>query len=105
MNAKELNTNIEFQFCDGTKTELTLSFYRIYQLRQKNKNLYERYSRIMQKKQTDELETITILYTAYVCAHLDSEEIMNEEEFMILCGSDRMEANNAAYALMRPKKH
>lgn len=103
MDAKTLNTNVEFEFCDGTKTEMTLAFYKIYQLKNKRKDLYDRYTKIMSKKNTEELETITVLYTAYVCAHLD-EEVMTEEEFMILCGSDREAVSNAAYMLMRPKK-
>lgn len=105
MNVKIPNTAVEFEFCDGTKTELNLAFYKLYQMKAKYKNLYERYMKIMSKNRTDEIETITILYTAYVCAHLDEENIMSEEEFMILCGSDRVSVQEVAYSLMRPKKH
>ena len=34
---KKLNTTWEFEFCDGTTTELTLTFYKLYQLKAKNK--------------------------------------------------------------------
>lgn len=104
MDNRISNTFVKFEFCDGSETEMTLAFYLLYKLRAKNKNLYERYMKIMSKQQTDEVETIVVLYTAYVCAHLD-EEVMSEEEFMILCGSDREKVMNAAYALTKPKKY
>lgn len=103
MDKRVSNTLVEFEFCDGNKTTMTLAFYLLYKLRTKNKPLYDRYMKIMSKQQTDEVETIVVLYTAYVCAHMD-EEIMSEEEFMISCGSDREKVMNAAYALTKPKK-
>jgi hypothetical protein len=103
MNTKKLNTSTEFEFCDGTKTELTLAFYALYQLRAKNKSLYERYNKIMNNKNPEELEMVTILYTAYVCAHLE-EEVMSEEEFFMACGSDRIALRNALEVLTNPKK-
>lgn len=104
MDKKVMNTTIEFEFCDGTKTELTLAFIKLYELRAKNKAQYEKYSKIMSKGTTDELETITVLYTAYLCAHLGEEGLLTEMEFVELCGSDRLAAQNAAYSLIRPKK-
>lgn len=103
---KKINTTIDFEFYDGTTAKMTLTFYALYQLKSKNKSLYERYTQIMSsKKSTDELEMITILYTAYVCANLaEYESIMNEEEFMIKCGSDRDAVGKAVTALVRPKK-
>lgn len=101
---KKLNTTYEFEFCDGTKTDLTLAFYKVYQLKAKNKALYAKYNKIATREDVDEIEMITILYTAYVCAHLDDEELMTEEEFMILCGSDRVAVGNAVAALFQPKK-
>lgn len=104
--SKKLNTIIEFEFCDGTTAKMTLQFYALYQLKTKDKKLYEKYSAIMAKPRiTDELEMITIMYTAYVCANLDNyEDIMSEVEFMILCGSDRSAINRAYRELTQPKK-
>ena len=101
---KKLNTTYEFEFCDGTKAELTLTFYKLYQLKAKHKAMYDRYMKIMSKKETEELEMIELLYIAYVCAHLNDEKLMTEEDFMILCGSDRKAVINAVRGLTQPKK-
>lgn len=101
---KKLNTTWEFEFCDGTTTELTLTFYKLYQLKAKNKALYDKYMKIMSKKETEELEMIELLYIAYICSHLEDEALMTEEEFMIKCGSDRKAVVNAVRGLTQPKK-
>lgn len=102
---KKMNTIIDFEFYDGTTAKMTLTFYALYQLKAKNKALYERYNKIMTKQATEELEMITVLYTAYVCANLSEENLMTEEEFMIMCGSDRIAIRDAVQELTQPKKH
>lgn len=108
MDTRKLNTTYDFEMADGSVVTLTLAFYKLYQLKSKNKALYDRYNKIMASNakgnNVDELETITVLYTAYVCAHMDSEELMSEEEFMMLCGSDRAAVNDAVGHLITPKK-
>ena len=101
---KKLNTTYEFEFFDGTKTELTLAFYKLYQLRAKNKPLYDRYMKIMSNKNSDEFELIEVLHIAYICAHMDEENLMDFETFMYKCGSDRKAAMNAVRELTQPKK-
>lgn len=104
---KKMNTTIDFEFCDGTTAKLTLTYYALYQLKSKNKSLYTRYNEAMNrlsKQNMDELDTITILYTSYVCANMDSDELMNEVEFMQLCGSDRKAVGRAVKELTQPKK-
>lgn len=101
---KPLNTNYTFTFEDGSTVEMTLSFYILYQLKGKKRTLYDAYSKIMTKGASDELEMISVLYTAYVCANLaDLENIMSEEEFMMKCGSDRDAVGRAIKALIKPK--
>lgn len=102
---KKMNTIIDFEFCDGTTAKMTLTFYAVYQLKAKNKALYERYNKIMTKNTSEELELITVLYTAYVCANLSEENLLTEEEFMMLCGSDRIAVRDAVQELTQPKKH
>ena len=102
---KKMNTIIDFEFCDGTSAKMTLTFYALYQLKAKNKALYERYNKIMSKNISEELEMITVTYTAYVCANLSEENLMTEEEFMIKCGSDRIAIRDAVQELTQPKKH
>lgn len=101
-----LNTTTEFEFCDGTKTKLTLAFYYLYKLRSNHKNLYDRYNKIMQEtdgKNFDILDMVTVCYVAYMCAHVDEENVMSEEEFMMLCGSDMTVIGKAVKALINPK--
>jgi hypothetical protein len=99
------NTTIDFELYDGRSVPMTLAFYALYQLKTKDKKLYEKYMQIMQKTTTDELEMVTVLYTAYVCANLsDFGNVMSEEEFMMQCGSDRMAIINTYRDLTQPKK-
>ena len=102
---KQMNTVVEFNLCDGSTVKMTLAFYKLYQLRAKNESQYKKYNAAMNKrKDIDDLDTITILYTAYICANMEQTNLMSEEEFMIACGSDRMEAGRALKALIQPKK-
>lgn len=104
---KQMNTTIDFEFCDGTSAKMTLTFYALYKLKGKNTVLYNRYNRCLnavQKDTADELDTITILYTAYICANMDEENLLTEEEFIMKCGSDRVAVSKAARALTQPKK-
>lgn len=107
---KPMNSRYVYTFEDGTTTEMTLSFYGLYMLKSKNKNLYDRHNRIMahmgkQKDDSyDELDSVLALYTAYVCANLnDIENVMTEEEFILKCGSDRVAVAKAIKALFQPK--
>lgn len=107
---KPLNTKYVFEFEDGSTTELTLAFYFLYMLKSKNKALYDRHNQTMarmgNRKETDydELDSVMILYTAYVCAHIDDfDNLMSEEEFLMKCGSDRVAVAQAVKALVQPK--
>ena len=104
---KKLNSVIEFEFFDGTKAKMTLTFYALYQLKSKNKALYNRYNQAMNNSANggyDEMDMMTILYTAYMCANANEENILSEEEFIINCGSDRVAVGNAVKELTSPKK-
>ena len=104
---KKMNTTIDFEYCDGSTAKLTLTFYALYQLKSKNKSLYNRYNEAIkdsQKNDYDELSMAVILYAAYVCANGDSEGCMSEEEFLMKLGSDRIAAANAVKELINPKK-
>lgn len=107
MDKKMLNTYYTFKLSDDTEVTMTLAFYMLYQLRNKNKPLYERYNKIMSsnsRNNFDELDTITILYTAYVCANMANDELLSEDDFMMLCGSDRKAVGDALGHLLNPKK-
>ena len=95
------NTTIDFELEDGTKVPMTLTFYAIYQLKTNNKPLYDRYNKIMTKGAQDELDMVTVLYTAYCCANT---EPMDELDFMMALGCDRKAVAEAVQKLTQPKK-
>ena len=108
MDKKMLNTYYDFELADGTTVKLTLNFYFLYQLRSKNRSLYDRYNKILNNQSKkdytyDEIDNMEILYTAYCCANMDSENMLSEEDFYMLCGSDRKAVGTAIKALLAPK--
>lgn len=99
---KKMNTTIDYELENGVVVPMTLTFYAIYQLKNKNKPLYDRYNKVMTKGPQDELDMVTVLYTAYCCA---CAEPMSEEDFMIGLGGDRKAVAEAIQKLTQPKKH
>lgn len=104
MDKNAISTIFKFEFADGTTTNMTLAFIKLKMLANKNKNLYDRYMKIMSKGANDEFDTLTCLYAAYVCAHLDDENLMSENKFIEKCGTDRYALNEAMLAMTNPKK-
>lgn len=105
MDKKRLNTTIDFELMDGSVVKLTLAFYALYQLKSKNKSIYERYNKIMVTGPKEELENITILYTAYLCANVANvEDCMSEIEFLQNVPCDRELIGNVLGQLISPKK-
>ena len=103
----KMNTTIDYELIDETKVPLTLTFYALYQLRSKNAFLYKRYNDVMLKMSKgnyDELDMCTVLYTAYMCANSEKENVLSEEEFIMLLGADRTALGNAVQELTSPKK-
>lgn len=100
------NTVYEFELNNGEVVKMTLRFYSLYLLKGKNKQAYERYNKIMIKGPQEELENVTILYTAYLCANLDHiEECMSELDFLQLVSDDREYVNGVLAKLINPKKN
>lgn len=95
------NTYIDFKFDDGESVKMTLTFYAIYQLKNRNKKLYDEYNKVMTNGIKEELDMITILYTAYLCAN--TEETMSFEDFIIKCGSNRRKVRETVAVLQNPK--
>lgn len=103
MDKTALSTGYTFEFEDGSTCQMTLSFIRLKRLAGKNKSLYERHQKVMMSGSKDELDTLTVLYAAYVCGNIDSDNLMSEDEFLEKCGSDRVVINEAIGALTNPK--
>ena len=107
MDKPTLNTTYDFMLADGTTVKLTLAFYYLYQLRSNNRNLYDRYNKIMQstnKNEFDILDMVTVCYVGYMCANQNAENVLSEDEFYMLCGSDMTEVSKAVNHLLNPKK-
>lgn len=104
MEKQALATKYEFEFYDETTCQMTLAFILLKKLSSKNKNLYERCQKIMANGGKDEFDTLTVLYTAYVCANMDSDNLLTEDEFIEKCGCDRQALMDALTALTNPKK-
>lgn len=99
------NTYIDFKFDDGDSVKMTLAFYYLYQLKAKNKAIYDKYNSIMTKGANEELDMVTILYAAYLCANIDKiNECLSFEDFMMKCGSNRYAIKEATEKLVKPKK-
>lgn len=104
MDSNVLTTGYTFEFEDGGTCQMSLSFIRLKRLSSKNRGLYERQQKIMTHGGKDEFDTLTVLYAAYVCANIDSDDLMSEETFIERCGTDRFAVNEAMEALTNPKK-
>jgi hypothetical protein len=106
MDKKKLNTVYDFELEDGTVVTMTLRFYSLYQLKSKNKSVYDRYNKIMTKGPTEELENVTILYTAYLCANVEHiEDCISEIEFLQRMPTDREYISTILGGLINPKKN
>lgn len=83
-----LKSNMEeIEMTNGEKVKLTLNFKRLLNVRNKRKDLYQRYNKIMMDGPKDLFHNITILYVAYLCAidnPDDMEYAMDEGTFMEL---------------------
>ena len=94
------NTCIDYTFEDGETVQMTIAFYAIYQLKTKNKKIYDEYNKIMAAGVKEEIEMCTVLYAAYLCANLTNEKPLSFEEFLIKCGSDRTAVTSAYLKLV-----
>lgn len=100
-----LNTVRDFELADGTVVQMTLNYLSLYQLKPKKKGIYERYNKIMTKGPEEELENVTILYTAYLCANVNNlDECMDEYTFLSLMPVNRQYVGEAIAELINPKK-
>ena len=104
MDKKALATRYTFEFYDGTTCEMTLAFIALKMLSSKNKTLYTRCQKVMANGGQDEFDTLTVLYAAYMCANMNSENVLTEDEFIEKCGTDREALMQAMTAMTTPKK-
>lgn len=81
---KMKNTHITIVMENGKEVELTLSFGLLYQMRERDKDTYERYNGIVMNGAKEMLDYVDGLHAAYVCGCIEkgTEPEMNRNEFM-----------------------
>ena len=66
----ETNTFVPFEMKQGTEN-LTLTFYRLNQLKTKHPKEYERYFEMQKTGISTDLDVVEMLYIAYLCATME----------------------------------
>ena len=104
--AQEKNSYLSFELTNGDTVQLTLSFYRLYQLRTSDPNQYKEYFRVTEKGLKDEFDVWTQIYTAYRCANLEAEELAYPtfEDFLMVVPDGRETMWNVYFDLTGRKK-
>lgn len=108
MSKKLKNTFVDIELETGETVRGTLAYYWLLALKNSRKDVYDAYNRIMVNGPKEELENVTLLYAAYLCAILadngDIKDAKTEEEFMSELSPDREYASDLLTQLVRPKK-
>lgn len=98
------NTYKELELSNGEKIKLTLNFARLLYIRNQEPKQYDELMRIMQSKDIDPiLDSIKVIYVAYLCANVNNE-VLKEEEFMELVPFDLEKVNILAGQLLQGGK-
>lgn len=103
MKKLQMATTVDHEIFDGSTVKCTLAMYQLKRLASKNKPLYDLVMKVLSKGTEDIFESVRVLYAAYLCANMDSDEVMSEDEFMIACGSDYTGIGLTIQKLMNPK--
>lgn len=103
MTKLRLATTVDHELFDGSTVKCTLAMYQLKRLASKNKELYNLTMKVMGKGTEDIFESVRVLYAAYLCANMDSDELMSEDDFMMACGSDYAGIGETIKRLMNPK--
>lgn len=100
------NTFVDYTLINGETIKLTMAFALLKELENRNPELVNKYYKLSAKRENEfrDLDMVTILYTAYMCANLDNPEVYDEEIFTILLGSDRLSMRYLSNQLMGAKK-
>ena len=99
------NTYQELELENGEVVKLTLNFARLLKVKNDQPKLYERFMKVLQNKEFDIVfDSLTVLYTGYVCANTNNESVLSEEEFTELVPFDLEVINVIAGKLIQSKK-
>ena len=103
MKKLQLATIVEHEMFDGSTVKCTLAMYQLKRLASKNKDLYAHAMKVLGKGTEDVFESVRMIYAAYVCANMDSGELLTEDEFTMMCGADYAGINATINRLINPK--
>lgn len=99
------NTYQELTLNDGQVIKLTLNFYNLLQVKNNQPKLYDRFMKVLQNKEFDIVfDSLTVLYVGYLCANLNSESVLTEEDFIAQVPFNLEKINIVAGALIQSKK-
>ena len=99
------NTYMDFELENGETVKLTLNFARLLQIKSEQPKIYDRFMKVLQNKDFDIVfDSLTVLYTGYLCANMDEESMLSEDEFMELVPFDLEVINVIAGKLIQGKK-
>lgn len=104
-NKISLATMVEHELCDGTKVNCTIAMFRLKQLANVDRTLYDVVMNTLSKGTKDIFESVRFVYAAYVCANMGADNLITEDDFLIMCGSDYVGLNQTIEKLTNPKKH
>ena len=81
---------------------LSISFAKLLMVRNQNEELYDRFMKILQKREFDIIfDSLTVLYVGYLCEHLNDNEKLSEVDFMDLMPFDIGKINIIASKLIQ----
>lgn len=99
------NTYQELVLENGETVKLTLNFARLLKIKNEQPKIYDRFMKVLQNKDFDIVfDSLTVLYTGYLCANMNDESILSEDEFMELVPFDLEVINVVAGKLIQSSK-
>ncbi len=99
------NTYQELVLENGETVKLTLNFARLLKIKNEQPKIYDRFMKVLQNKDFDIVfDSLTVLYTGYLCANMNNESILSEDEFMELVPFDLEVINVIAGQLIQSSK-
>lgn len=99
------NTYQELELENGETVKLTLNFARLLKIKNDQPKLYDKFMKVLQNKEFDIVfDSLTVLYTGYLCANINNESILSEDEFYENIPFDLEVINVVAGQLVQGKK-
>lgn len=99
------NTYLELELENGETVKLTLNFARLLKIKNDQPKLYDKFMKVLQNNNFDIVfDSLTVLYTGYLCANINNESVLSEDEFYAEVPFDLEVINILAGQLVQGKK-